>query len=341
MKILFLGTGEIGVPSLQAMAEHHQICGVITQPDRPAGRKLQLKPSPIKVAAEVLGLPVFQPEKLRGEDVLETLRSHDADLFFVAAYGQILSRAVLDIPRLGCVNLHVSLLPRHRGASPIHAAILAGDEQTGVTMMFMDEGLDTGDIILQTPIPILPHDTAGSLHDRLARMAPPTVLETLDRLQKGTATRTPQDSASATYAPKILKEQGRIIWSHTAESICRQIRGLNPWPGTFTHLPDGTLLKIHEAHAVASSSLQISGSLAGSQCHVASASSRWSESRYLEKMVLGPAGTVLPPQENAPLIVATGEEALSLDSVQLAGARRLDARTFLQGHPLIPGTVLI
>jgi methionyl-tRNA formyltransferase len=305
MKILFLGTGDIGIPALRAIAGSalHELVGVITQPDRPAGRKLHLKASPIKEVAIELGLPVFQPEKLRGTESLELLRSLDADLFFVAAYGQILSPDVLAMPRYGCVNLHASLLPRHRGASPVHAAILSGDQASGITLMFMDEGLDTGDILLQTPCPILPEDTAGDLHQRLANLASEPTLEILKRIANGTVTRTPQDHALATYASKIHKSRGQIDWALSAEMLARTIRGLNPWPGTFTHLPDGTLLKIHSATATD---------------------------------VPGTPGVWISSEVH-PLLIAAGQGSLSVRSVQLAGGRRLDAAAFVRGCSFKPG----
>ncbi len=306
MKILFLGTGDIGVPTLRALAINHNICGVFTQPDRPAGRKLQLKPSPVKVAAQELGISVFQPEKLRGEPILEQLKDFQADLFFVAAYGQILSSAVLNIPRQGCVNLHASLLPRHRGASPVHAAILAGDPETGVTLMYMDEGLDTGDMILQHRIPILSDDTAGSLHDRLADSAPLPTLKAMEQIEHGIAIRTPQNPDLATYAPKISKSQGCLDWTQSAVDLAQRVRAFHPWPGTFTLLPDGTPLKIHSAQPVEGKSSP---------------------------------GTILTSTD-FPLVVAAGVGALALHSVQLPGGRRLDSDTFLRGHPLPPGTPL-
>ncbi|MEX1119001.1 MAG: methionyl-tRNA formyltransferase [Terrimicrobiaceae bacterium] len=306
MKILFLGTGEIGVPTLRALAGHHEICGIYTQPDRPAGRKLQLKPSPVKVAARELGISVYQPEKLRGDDTIQQLRDFQADLFFVAAYGQILSSTILDIPRLGCVNLHTSLLPRHRGASPIHAAILAGDAESGVTLMFMDKGLDTGDIILQHRISILSDDTAGTLHDRLAVSAPVPTLEALGQIEQGTVTRTPQDSDLATYAAKITKAEGCLDWAQSAVVLSRKVKAFQPWPGTFTFLPDGSPLKIHSAQVV-------------------EGSGQW--------------GTLIASPE-FPLVVATARGALALQVIQIPGGKALDAATFLLGHSLPPGTQL-
>ncbi len=306
MKILFLGTGDIGVPTLRAIAGKHDLCGVFTQPDRPAGRKLHLKPSPVKLVAQELGISVFQPEKLRGDDILKQLVDFQADLFFVAAFGQLLSPAVLQIPRLGCVNLHASLLPRHRGASPVHASILAGDAESGVTLMFMDKGLDTGDIILQHRIAVLPNDTAGSLHDRLAESAPAPTLEALTQIEQGTATRTLQNPELATYAPKITKAEGCLDWSQSAVELARKVRAFHPWPGTFTHLPDGSTLKVHSAQAI--------------------------EGRGLPGTTLNSPGF--------PLAVATGDGVLVLHTVQLSGGRCLDASTFLRGHPISIGTML-
>ena len=212
MRIVFCGTGEIGAPALQALltSEKHTVVGVITQPDKPAGRDLKPRMSAIKQIALAQNLPVQQPEKLRSATALEDLRALAPDLMVVAAYGQILPKSVLETPRLGCLNLHASLLPRHRGASPIHAAILAGDQETGITVMYMDEGLDTGDILLAQKLAIGSDETTGQLHDRLADLASPCLLEALDLLEQGNAPRFSQDSALATYAPKLTREHGAI-----------------------------------------------------------------------------------------------------------------------------------
>lgn len=302
MNIVFLGTGEIGVPTLQSLAQspRHSVVGVISQPDRPSGRSLKQKPTPVKVAAEALGLTVHQPEKLRGGEVMDLLRSFNADLFFVAAYGQILRKDVLELPRHGCVNLHTSLLPRHRGASPIQTAILSGDDTTGVTLMQMDEGLDTGDILLQQSCPILPTDTAGVLHDRLALMAPPMVAQLLESMVSGTLQPQPQEESLATYAHKLEKSHGRIDWSRPATEIDRQIRGLHPWPGAFTFLPGDQLLKIHKA--------------------------------TLTEGTGSPASRL--PVDPKRLIVASGEQAIELLEIQAAGGKRLSTPDFLRGFPL-------
>jgi len=248
MRILFIGTAELACPCLEAAHRlaGHEIIGVITQPDKPKGRSLQLSPPPVKVTAEKLGLPVSQPVKIR--EAVEAIRAQQPDLIVVVAYGQILPKALLEIPVRGCINVHTSLLPRWRGASPIQSAILAGDAETGVTTMFMDEQLDHGDIILQRRTPIRPDDTGATLHDRLATLGAELLAETL------TLTDWPhrqQDETQVTHARKFAKEDGRIDWTKSAVEIDRQIRAFNPWPGAFTDC-DGTLLKIWKVELVSS-----------------------------------------------------------------------------------------
>ncbi len=233
-----MGTAELACPSLQAVA--NRVVAVVTQPDRPKGRHLAISPPPVKIVAQKLGLPVMQPVKVR--DIIEDIRALRPDLIVVVAYGQILPKAILEIPPRGCINVHASLLPRWRGASPIQHAILAGDRQTGVTTMFMNERMDAGDIILQRAEPIRPNDTAGSLHDRLAALGAELLVETL----ASDFPRRPQDESQATYARKLTKEDGRIDWTKPATEIERQIRAMNPWPGAFTTLGQ-TPVKIWKA----------------------------------------------------------------------------------------------
>ncbi|MGA7904837.1 MAG: methionyl-tRNA formyltransferase, partial [Terrimicrobiaceae bacterium] len=208
MRVVFLGTGEIGVPSLKALATsgRHEVKAVFTQPDRPAGRDLKLRPPPVKAAAQELGLPVFQPEKIRSAVVLSELARLEPDVIVVAAYGQILPKAILSLPRFGCLNIHASLLPRHRGASPVQASILEGDSETGITIMQMDEGLDTGDILFKVATPIGADETARDLHDRLAQLAPNALLECLDLFERGAVAREKQNDSLATYAPKLTHQ---------------------------------------------------------------------------------------------------------------------------------------
>ena len=307
MRIVFCGTGEIGAPALEALlaSKNHSITGVITQPDKPAGRDLKPRMSAIKHIALAHNLPIQQPEKLRAAGALDDLRSLAPDIMIVAAYGQILPISVLETPPLGCLNLHASLLPRHRGASPIHAAILSGDRETGITVMYMDEGLDTGDILLAEPLAISPDETTGQLHDRLAALAAPCLLKALDLLEKGIAPRIPQDNSLATYAPKLKKTDGLLDWHQPAEALATRIRAMSPWPGAYTHLA-GQTLKIHSASVSKNS---------------------------------GPPSEILSSDPGT-LRIGCGIASLDLHAVQLEGRKRLPAAEFLRGHPLPPGTRL-
>ena len=240
MRILFIGTAKLAGPCLEAVHRltNHEIIGVITQPDKPKGRSLQLSPPPVKVTAVKLALPVSQPVKIR--EAVEEIRAQRPDLIVVVAYGQILPKALLEIPARGCINVHTSLLPRWRGASPIQSAILAGDRETGVTTMLMDEPLDHGDIILQRREPIRSDDTGATLHDQLAALGAELLSETLTLADWP---RRQQDETQVTHARKFTKADGRIDWAKSAAEIDRQVRAFNPWPGAFTDR-DGTLLKI-------------------------------------------------------------------------------------------------
>jgi methionyl-tRNA formyltransferase len=312
MRVVFLGSGAIGVPSLRALVATgtHEVLAVFTQPDRPAGRDLRLRAPPVKVAARELDLDVFQPEKIRASDAYAELVTLRPEVIVVAAYGQILPRAVLSLPPFGCINIHASLLPLHRGASPIHAAILAGDRETGVTIMQMDEGLDTGDVLFKVATPIGPDETAGSLHDRLAQLAPNALLACLDLLGRGAASREKQDGALATYAPKLTRKNGEIAWSKPAEEIERRVRAMTPWPGayTFVTLKDAqAILKIHRA-------------------------------QIFERGGETP-GTVLAANDDG-VLVAAGKGGIVLKELQIAGGKRLTATEFLRGHPIAPGVRL-
>ncbi len=297
MRIVFIGTGEIGVPTLQALLKsEHEIVGVMTQPDKPVGRAQLVEPPPIKKVVAARKMPVLQPPRIKDPRAIEDIRALKPDVIVVMAYGQILPRGVLEIPKIACLNLHASLLPRWRGAAPIQAAIAAGDRETGITVMYMDEGLDTGDILLQRTIDIVPADTGGSLHDRLARVAPEALLASLELLAKASASRIPQDNAFATYAPKLKREDGRIDWSDPAEAIERKIRAFDPWPCAFMEF-DGRNLKVFSAVIVD---------------------------------LRGMPGEILRSEKE--LVVAAGEGALSLGEVQLEGKRRMSAAEFLRGH---------
>src|SRR5260370_21054629 len=250
MRIVFIGTGEIGVPTLSALLEsEHEVVEVVTQPDKPAGRDQRIEAPPVKKALAGTKMSILQPARIKDRESIEEIRALTPDVIVVMAYGQILPRNVLEIPPTACLNLHASLLPRHRGAAPIQAAIAAGDRETGITIMYMDESLDTGDILLQRTIDIRSDDTGASLHDRLAQIAPEALLQALRMLAKGSAPRVPQDSTRATLAPKLSREHGQIDWSEAAQTIERKIRAFNPWPGAFMTI-DGRNLKIFSASVV-------------------------------------------------------------------------------------------
>ena len=310
MRILFLGTGEIGVPSLEWLltTPKHHVVAVVTQPDKPVGRKLVLTPPEIKVRALAAGIPVHQPERLR--DHVDELRRYEADIGVVIAYGQILNKAALELPRLGCINVHASLLPRHRGASPIQAAIRDGDAESGVSIMHVVKELDAGDVIDVEKTPIDPLDTGGSLHDRLAAIAPAALERALDAIAAGTASRTPQDTTRVTYSGKLSRDDGAIDWSMSAMALDRLVRAYQPWPGTFTLLPNGEVLKIHQVKLAAEAS----------GCPV--------------------AGTIVSADARQGLLVSTGDGLLELTEVQAPNARRMSARDYLAGHSLEPGSRL-
>jgi len=299
MRIVFIGTGEVGVPTLQGLLKsEHDVVGVVTQPDKPVGRSQQIEPPPIKRIPITTNIAILQPPRIKDPHAIEEIRAITPDVIVVMAYGQILPRAVLEIPKIACLNLHASLLPRWRGAAPIQAAIAAGDQETGITVMYMDEGLDTGDILLERKLDILPTDTGASLHERLAQVAPEALFESLRLLTAKSAPRIPQDNAQATYAPKLKRDDGRIDWSEPAEVIERKIRAFNPWPGAFIKLGDRNL-KVFSASLVNRS---------------------------------GKPGEILRSEKE--LVIGAGNDALALDEVQLEGKKRMSAAEFLRGYPL-------
>ncbi len=244
-----MGSPDFALPTLRALADNFLVTGVVTQPDRPSGRGRKITPPPIKVLARDLRLPVIQPHRLSEPEAMEQLRDWQPDLIVVTAFGQILRPAVLDLPPHGCINVHASLLPRYRGASPIQAAILKGDSQTGVTIMRMDSGVDTGPILSQRAIPILLEDTAGSMSERLSQLGADLLVETLPAYLNGDLLPQAQDEGLATHAPMLKKEDGRLDFRYPAEELARRVRAFNPWPGAYTTW-QGQRLKIHNAHAV-------------------------------------------------------------------------------------------
>jgi methionyl-tRNA formyltransferase len=302
LAVVFAGTPDFAVPAFEAIAaSRHRIIAAYTQPDRPSGRGLKLESSPVKRAALARGIPVEQPATLKDPAAVERLASWRPDVMVVVAYGLLLPQAVLDVPRLGCVNIHASLLPRWRGAAPIQRALLAGDRETGVTIMRMEAGLDTGPMLLRQALSIAPAETGGSLHDRLARLGGGLIVEALDRLEAGTANFEPQDDAAATYARKLAKAEALIDWTQPAEALERQVRAFDPWPVAETRL-DGQQLRIWGAHAVAAGESAAPGSVLSS----------------------GKDG----------IVVMTGRGALVLDRVQLPGKRAVTAPEFARAQDL-------
>ena len=315
LRIIFLGTAELSCASLQALVGNpqFQIAVVVTQPDRPKGRDLKPQPSPVKSLALRLGLPVLQPERARDEKFIAGLRALQPDLIIVVAYGQILPPAILDLPRHGCLNIHPSLLPKYRGAAPIQWAIANGDTETGVTIMKMDAGLDTGPIVSQRRTPIRPEDDSATLHDRLAQLGAELLVQTIPDYVAGKIQPAPQPAAGASHAAKIKKEDGRIDWNQPAQTIWNRLRAFTPWPGAFTFLRNaelGTatttkpqLLKIWKAEVVEKS---------------------------------GGGGEILSADKTG-IVVGCGERALRIFELQREGGKRLTVEQFLAGFPLLVG----
>lgn len=307
-RIVFMGTPEFAVPTLEALHESdYHVLAVVTQPDRPKGRGRRLVPPPVKEVAKALDYPVLQPPRIKEPGFVEEMIALDPDFLIVVAYGRLLPGSFLALPRQGAINIHASLLPKYRGPAPIQWAVINGEKETGVTTMWMDEGLDTGDILLSRTVPIHPDDTAGTLQKRLAPVGALVLIDTLAQLEAGTLSGTPQSTADATYAPLLKKKDGQIDWSREARSLEAFVRGMNPWPGAFTLL-SGKRLKVFLARDVGGS-------------------------------VREEPGTVM---EGFPgdLVVATGRGKLALEEVQLESGKRLSAEEFLRGCRVSPHTKL-
>ncbi len=306
MRVVFMGTPEFAVPSLKALVEAgYSVVGVFTQPDKPKGRGNKLTPSPVKEYALARQIPVFQPVRIR-KDSVEDLKSLAPDLCVTAAFGQILSQEILDIPRLGTVNVHASLLPRHRGSAPINWCILMGDTKTGITTMMTDKGIDTGDMLLAKETEILPSETAGELGLRLSVLGAQTLLDTLALIQEGRCPRFAQNHDAHTYEPMLKKEMSLIDWKKSADEVVLQVRGLDPWPGTYTPFPEG-ILKVVRAQA--------------------------------ENDLSGKPGQVLLADGKQGLVIAAGKGAVRIEKLQAPGGKQMDARDYLRGHPLQTGII--
>lgn len=302
-----MGTPDFSVPTLETLiGSRHEVIAVVTQPDKPRGRGKEIAMSPVKETALQHGIPVYQPVRARDERFVEEMCALSPDVMVVIAFGQILSKELLEVPKLGCVNIHASLLPKYRGAAPIQWAVINGDKETGITTMMMDVGMDTGDMLEKRIIQLDEKETGGSLFDRLSLLGGDLILSTLDKLEAGTITRIPQDHDQATHVKKISKTLGDIDWTMDAASIERLIRGLNPWPSAYTHW-NGRLLKLWEAHVLSGTPEDMS------EC-----------------------GRVLEAVGDS-LKIQTGDGVLAIDSLQLEGKKRMDAVAFLRGYPVQAG----
>lgn len=305
MKLLFMGTPDFSATILERILQsEHEVIGVVTQPDKQKGRSHELSFTPVKELALKHNLTVFQPIKVKEEQFLQTITELAPEVIVVAAFGQILPKALLDIPKSGCINVHASLLPKYRGAAPIQYSILDGEEETGITIMHMDVGIDTGDIILQRRLPIAPEETGGSLFDKMAELGKELLIEALEKIEHKTAERIPQDNEKATYVKMISKEMGKIDFTQPAIKIERLIRGLNPWPSAYTFL-NGKTLKIWKAGVKAVDTIAA-------------------------------PGEVIRVNKDT-IDVMTGDGVLEIKELQLEGKKRMSADSFLRGYPIQQG----
>ena len=310
MRVIFMGTPDFAVGTLQALLQsEHEVVAVVTQPDKPKGRGKAMQFTPVKEVAAEAGIPVLQPRKVREEAVVEELRSYHPDVIVVVAFGQLIPKSILEMPKYGCVNVHASLLPKYRGAAPIQWAVIDGEEKSGVTTMQMDEGLDTGDMLLTEEVTLDPEETGGSLFDKLSQVGAQLLLKTLDALEKGTVTPRKQPAESTTaYAAMLNKKMGEIDWSQSAVQIERLVRGLNPWPSAYTHLA-GKTLKIWKA------AVRLSG-----------------------EQEKEPGSVILEDKKH--FGIQTGDGVLEILELQLEGKKRMGADAFLRGYQLENGTIL-
>ena len=309
MRVIFMGTPDFSVGTLEALiAAGHEVCLAVTQPDKPKGRGGKMQYTPVKEKALFYNIPVYQPKRVRDPECVEELRKYNADVMVVVAFGQILPKEILEMTPYGCINVHASLLPKYRGAAPIQWAIIEGEEVTGVTTMQMDEGLDTGDMILKTEVPVAADETGESLHDKLAAAGAALCVETLKALEDGTAVREKQGESPTAYAKMLTKELGDIDWAEPAVKIERLVRGLNSWPSAYTHW-NGKVLKIWRAAAEAAETADVQ------------------------------PGTVVSVEKES-FAVQTGDGVLRVLEVQMPGKKRMDAGAFLRGNTMEPGELL-
>ena len=302
-----MGTPEFAVPCLRGLIDKHEVCGVVTQPDKPVGRGHNLTPPPVKVVALSAGIPVFQPETLKDGAFAGELQLLCPDMIVVVAYGKLLPKYILDFPRYGCVNVHASLLPKYRGAGPIQRCIIDGERETGITTMFMAEGLDTGDMLLSSAVTIGGDETAGELHDRLMLSGAEVLLETIEKIENGTVTRTPQDDSLATYAPMLSKDTGRIDWSQSAAAIVNLVRGTNPWPAAWTMYGE-QVFKVFKASA-----------------HSGEPDT---------------PGKIVRLDKNG-IFVTCKDGNVLIEEIQMTPLKRMRAADFLNGHSLEIGKILL
>lgn len=315
MRIVFMGTPDFSVPALKALVEAgHEVAAVVTQPDKPRGRGKEVQMTPVKIQALQYNLPVYQPAKVREEGFVRVLKELKPEAMVVIAFGQILPKEVLDIPRLGCINIHASLLPKYRGAAPIQWCVMDGEKETGITTMMMDVGLDTGDMLEKTVIPIEEKETGGSLHHKLSMAGGDLILSTLKKLEEGTLTPTPQKEEGTCYASMLTKALGDIQWNQSAVSIERLIRGLNPWPSAYTRW-NGKTIKIWSAQVIGEEE------------------EKWGGMEALN-------GQIVCSDKHS-LIVKTGEGFLSILELQIEGKKRMDIEAFLRGYTVLKGDRLI
>ncbi len=321
MKIIFMGTPEFAVPSLNALIESgEEVVAVVTQPDKPKGRGLEILPPPTKILAEKHSIPVLQPAKIKTEEFFNEIKKFNPDFICVAAYGKILPKNILDLPHFGCINVHASLLRKYRGAAPINWAIIRGEKVTGITTMKMDEGMDTGDMLLKKEVPIEDEDTGETLSEKLSEIGARLLIQTIKLLKEGRLNPAPQDHSQATYAPMLKKEDGKIDWNKSTEEIRNLIRGALPWPGAYTTL-EGKLLKIYKARIA-----EDCGSL-----------NNLSLDHYPRSQ--GKPGEVIKSDSKI-LRVATGEGAVDLLEIQIEGGKRLETEAYLRGRKIKEGTIL-